>query len=111
MSHTAQRAQMYERRALEAAAIQRAQPVGRFMDKSNWHLQSKARRYPVPTVLNTSTSFAAWTTVPAVGSPDPHIWGGMDDVDRPGKRQLKEGRSEEYDPCGLIGMLYTLSSL
>jgi hypothetical protein len=105
MSNTAQRAQMYERRALKAvSASKRVQPVGQFLDKSNWHLQSKVRLKPTPTLLNTSASFAAWTSVPALGVADRHAWGGMNDVDRPGRRQFKQqGGSAETDAWGLNG--------
>jgi hypothetical protein len=105
MSNMAHRAQMYERRALEAvSASKRVHPVGQFLDKSNWHLQSKVRLSPVPTVLNTGASFAAWTNVPALPVADRHVWGGMNDVERPGKRQLKpQGGSAEFDCWGLVG--------
>lgn len=105
MSNTARRAQIYERRALEVvSASKRVHPVEQFLDKSNWHLRSKVRLSPVPTLLNTNASFAAWTNVPASSVADQHIWEGMNDVDRPGKRQhKKQGRSAEFDSWGLIG--------
>jgi len=108
MSHSAARQELYQRRALDSVASRRVHPVCGFLDKPNWHLQSKGRlRPPVRTVLSTNSSFAAWTDVPAVGSPDRHVWGGMTDVDRPGKRQLKvqQGRSAEYDSTGIVGVV------
>ncbi|KAL1508519.1 hypothetical protein AB1Y20_004619 [Prymnesium parvum] len=55
------------------AAFSFSQELGSVDTSSSWRLQSKKRATPSSPSLLSTGGFAAWTNVPPVGVPDPHI--------------------------------------
>merc|ERR1712060_672040 len=71
-----------------------------FLDKPNWHLQSKRRVEPQPSLLNTG-GFLSWTNVPPVGTSDPY----NADEQRSQRRMVNRPRSG-HQPNQIGGRLH-----